>query len=144
MEGAPLITRMNIHECTKGVLKMNLILNEAIQNIIDSNLHKRVQIALQTYWLWKVLYTKQPTPNQKSCWIRGWVILLQSFLSYIRGASFRIKRVEWPVACAFMSPLVAVPSMWVGGNGGALSTKGWRECLTSYLVSLILAVPHWK
>ena len=28
--------------------------------------------APKTYWRWKVLYAKQPTPDQKSCWLKGW------------------------------------------------------------------------
>ena len=40
-------------------------------NISFSNLHTTFEHALKTYRTWKVWYAKQPTPDQKSCWVRG-------------------------------------------------------------------------
>ena len=47
--------------------KMCWTLNEPILNVLCSNLHSTSKHALQSYQTWKVLYFKQPTPDQKSC-----------------------------------------------------------------------------
>ena len=41
-------------------------LNDPIQNALCSNLHTTSKDAPKTYQKWKVLYSKQPTPNQIS------------------------------------------------------------------------------
>ena len=48
--------------------KMSLTLNGPIKNVLLSNLHTTSNHEPKTYWTWKVLYAKQPTPDQNSCW----------------------------------------------------------------------------
>ena len=59
------------HFSTSWHAKMSLTLHEPIYNVLCSNLHTTSTHAPKTYQTWKVLYSKQPTRYQKSCWIKG-------------------------------------------------------------------------
>ena len=53
--------------------KMSLFLSMNCYRILSSNLHTTAtsKNAPKTYRTWEVLYAKQRTPDQKSCWVRG-------------------------------------------------------------------------
>ena len=49
--------------------QMSLVLNEVIWIILHSNSTQNSKHAPKTYVTWRVVYAKQPTPNQNSSWI---------------------------------------------------------------------------
>ena len=53
--------------------KMTLVHNEPIWNALHSNLHTSSNQAPRTYRAWKVMFAKQPTPNQNFGWVKGYL-----------------------------------------------------------------------
>ena len=81
------LMRVGLFLAPLGMPKWVLTFNKMVQNVFHANIQTTSKHAPKSYWTWKVLYAKQkqPTPDQKWCWVRGITVL--TWLSSSRTCS---------------------------------------------------------
>ena len=75
-------------------------------NVLCSNLHTLSRHAPKTYQTWKILHAKQPTPNQRSTWIKG--PLYSIYALVFQKANDKYELSLWVTSVTYTKPFLKI------------------------------------